>query len=100
MVDTDRNNVRFVATVDSIIVRFHARYCSFHPTEKEYIEICLCFPFCRIFDTGKSTTIPVVIISTAKVRFITLFQAKLTFSSPKAHHAICENEQAVDAGYR
>ena len=53
MVDTDRNNVRFVATVDSIIVRFHARYCSFHPTEKEYIEICLCLSILWHFWYGK-----------------------------------------------
>ena len=53
MVDTDRNNVRFVATVDSIIVRFHARYCSFHPTEKEYIEICLCLSILWHFCYGK-----------------------------------------------
>ena len=53
MVDTDRNNVRFVATVDSIIVRFHARYCSFHPTEKEYIEICLCLSNLWLFWYGK-----------------------------------------------
>ena len=51
--DTDRNNVRFVATVDSIIVRFHARYCSFHPTEKEYIEICLCLSILWHFWYGK-----------------------------------------------
>ena len=75
------------------IVRFIQRKMN----KSKYAFAC---QFCRIFDTGKSTTIPVVIISTAKVRFLTLFQAKLTLSSPKAHHAICENEQAVDAGYR
>ena len=53
MVDTDRNNVRFFATVDSIIVRFHARYCSFHPTENEYIEICLCLSILWHFWYGK-----------------------------------------------
>ena len=72
------------------IVRFIQR----KRNTSKYAFVC---QFCDIFGTGKS---PVVIISTVKVRFLTLFQAKLTISSPKAHHAICENEQAVDAGYR